>query len=159
MEIIMYRNLICSSFMAYHRFSNNSNTTGATRGASTTYPSRAHGFTPVWFALFDLWFYAWYFVHHLCFLLSFFFWPLCCLVSDSPFGIFKLYFLTAALMNYSLLSVVAVGQFQGKIVRLYIFLFPLGTYICARCPILLISFSVWLHDCFLCKLVFIHELF
>jgi len=64
MEIIMYRNLICSSFMAYHRFSTNSNTTGATRGASTTYPSRAHGFTPVWFALFDLWFYAWYFVHH-----------------------------------------------------------------------------------------------
>ena len=37
---------VFSSFMTYHRISNNSNTTGATNGAGTAYPSGAPEFIP-----------------------------------------------------------------------------------------------------------------
>jgi len=46
-SFVTSQNPILSSFMTYHRICNKSNTTGATLGAGTAYPSVEPEFTPV----------------------------------------------------------------------------------------------------------------
>jgi len=74
-------NPVLSSFMTYHRVCNKSNTTGATCGSGTAYPSEAPEFTPSFSGLRvarSLVFCV-VFCRSLFALLSFFFWSLCCL--------------------------------------------------------------------------------
>ena len=89
---------VLSSSMTYHRVCNWSNTTGATNGAGTAYPSGAPEFTHGLRVTRSLVLCV-MLCRSLFVLLSFFFLPMCCLSffdrytdSDYPFGIFKLFF-------------------------------------------------------------------
>jgi hypothetical protein len=68
---------------------------GATSGAGTAYPSWALEFTPcfLWGSCYLIFSFMCMFCRSLYVLLSFFFWPLCCLFFDLwiLFGIFKLF--------------------------------------------------------------------
>ena len=72
---------ILSSFTTYHRVCNQINTTGATSGAGTTYPSRAHEFTPgfQWGSCYSTLSFMCMFCRSLFVILYFFLWPLYCL--------------------------------------------------------------------------------
>ena len=75
--------LVLSSFTTYHRVCNSINTTGATSGAGTAYPSGASTFIPgfYWGSCYSIFSFMCMFFRSLLILLSFFFWPLCCLIS------------------------------------------------------------------------------
>ena len=70
---------VLSSFTTYYRVCNQINTTGATSGAGNAYPSGAPDFTPSfqWGSCYSI--FICMFCKLLFVLLSFFFWPLCCL--------------------------------------------------------------------------------
>ena len=71
-----------TSFVTYHRVYNQKiNTTGATNGAGTAYPSGAPEFTPdfQWGSCYSIFSFICMFCRSLFVLLYFFFWPLCCL--------------------------------------------------------------------------------
>ena len=87
--------------MTYHRVCNKRNTTGATGGTGTAYPSGEHSRLLVGFVLFD----RVVFCRLLVFLLFFFFWPLYCLsfflLPFTASGIFKLFILHIILLVLS----------------------------------------------------------
>ena len=70
-----------SSFTTYYRVCNQINTTGATRGAGTAYPSGAPEFTSgfQWGSCYSIFSFIYMFCRSLFVLLYFFFCPLCCL--------------------------------------------------------------------------------
>ena len=72
---------VLSSFMTHHRICYYINTTGATSGAGTAYPSGAPEFTPdiLWGSCYSIFSFICMFCRSLFILLFFFFWPLCCL--------------------------------------------------------------------------------
>ena len=90
-------NLLLSSFMTYHRvYIKESNTAGVTCGAGTVFPSWASEFSPVFFLFFFffflLMFCGWLFVFWFVFLLAIVLSILLqFMISDFPFGIFKLF--------------------------------------------------------------------
>ena len=73
--------LASSQFCNNQRSCNQIHTTGATTGAGTTYPSKAHEFTPgsQWGSCFSIFSFIRMFCRSLFVLLSFLFWPLFCL--------------------------------------------------------------------------------
>ena len=81
---------VVSSFMTYHRVCNEINTTGATGGAGTAYPSGAPEFTPgfSWGSCYSIFSFMYMFCRLWFVLLS----VLRFTDSDYPFGIFKLLF-------------------------------------------------------------------
>ena len=82
----------------YYRVCNQINTTGATSGTGTAYPSGAPEFTSgfQWGSCYSIFSFICMLCRSLFVLLCFFFWLLCCLFFDIRFliGIFKLFFLT-----------------------------------------------------------------
>ena len=72
---------VLSSFMSYHRICKQINTTGATNGAGTAYPSGEPVFTPrfQWGSCYPIFSFIRMFCRSLLVLLYFFFWTLCCL--------------------------------------------------------------------------------
>ena len=89
---------VLSSFMTYHKVCNQINTTGATGGAGTAYPSRAPEFTPGFQlgSCYSIFSFMCMFCRSLFVLLSFLFWPLCCLSFfwftnfDQPFNMLEI---------------------------------------------------------------------
>ena len=76
---------LLSSFMTYHRRCNQINTTSPTSGAGPAYPSGAPEIcTPdfQWGSCYSIFSFMCMFCRSLFVLLSFFFWPLCCLSFD-----------------------------------------------------------------------------
>ena len=73
--------LVLSLLMIYHQVCNQINKTGATSGAGNTYPSVTPEYTPgfQWGTCYSIFSSMCMFCRSLFVLLSFFFWPLCCL--------------------------------------------------------------------------------
>ena len=102
---------------SYHRVCNLINTTGATSGAGTAYPSCVHT-QFLWGSCYSIVSFMCMFCRSLFVLFFFFFYPLCCLFfcllsivlsvllrytdSDYPFGIFKLFFIQLTMMKVAL---------------------------------------------------------
>ena len=93
---------VISSCMTCHRVCNQINTTGATSGAGTVYPSGAHAFTPgfQWGSCYSIFSFMRIFCRSLFVLLYFFLLAIVLSVllrytdSDYPFGIFKLFLMS-----------------------------------------------------------------
>ena len=80
-KLLVISSKVLSSFMTYHRVCTYINTTGATSGAGTAYPSGAPEFTPgfLWGSCYSIFSFMCTFCRSLFVLMYFFFWPVCCL--------------------------------------------------------------------------------